>query len=639
MKQIAASLVLISSLAACSGNDVDLNRNTGSGSNSAGTSVGNLFTGNVGDTSNIAGDDRDASSAGGVAGGITVGHRNGQSFVVWSEAGSGVDYHVYRHNAPITSSNLGSAMRVTDPWGPVDQHTSVNRYGTDDVPRNFVISDLGQPLSEDQGLFVFTTQDDLQGNAYYAVTTVVGGREDRTIVAGSNATTQPVFESVSTPRPVLTVSTNGGKGRIYTQYMDYSNWNPTLQGYAFNFSVALPSDYDPSRAYSLRIYLHAYGEKPKFVEQTEFNWPVIQLFPSDPGNTVGSLHSWWYGFARDHNYLTQGSFPSSGVVENFTEQRVLASVDFLVNDGQFNVDSDLIHLYGHSMGGSGALTYGMRYPSVFAGIYASEPMTNYSSSPQFQSDFTQLWGSQSANLPIVNNGRHNSAIQDYDSSGSQPTRVWNWMNHHEQLVRRRGDSFSYLMVDHGKDDTVIDWQTQGRPIVSAFTEARVGYSAGALEGVGHNWLAFNSVVKSVFGFGNGDDTAWRYPENLSFPGIHNASGSGALQPSGVGDDLYNTNIEWATPINNFHRGIVDSANTYEISLRSTSINQIADITPRNTNSFRPTPGTRCRWTANSISNNSRVGSGSSTVDNDQLLTIPSVSILAGSGTRLSINCL
>lgn len=630
VKQIAASLFLIASLAACSGNDIDLDQINGQNSGQDNQTGNTVLIGN--------GDDRDANSAGVVAGGISVSHRYGQTFIVWAEAGTGVDYHVYRHTSPITNSNLGAAVRVTDPWGPLDQHTSVNRYGTEDVPRNFVITDSGQPLAEDQGLFVFTAQSDLQGNAYYAVTSVVSGSEDRTIVAGGNATTQPVFETVSTPRPVLTVSANGGKGQIYTQYMDYSNWNPTLQGYAFNFSVALPSNYNPARAYSLRVYLHAYGELPKYVEQTEYDWPVIQLFPSDPGSNVGSLHSWWYGFARDHNYLTQGTVPGSGVVENFTEQRVLSAIDFLVDDSRFNVDSDLIHLYGHSMGGSGALTYGMRYPSVFSGIYASEPMTNYSSSPQFQSDFTRLWGSQSANLPIVNNGRHNSAIVEYDSSGSSPTRVWDWMNHQEQLVSRRGDDFSYLMVDHGKDDTVIDWQTQGLPMANVFRQARVGHSASALAGVGHNWLAFNSVVKSVFGFGNGDLTAWRYPESLSFPGIHNASGSSAVPPSGAGDDLYNTTIEWATPINNFHQSIVDSSSTYEISLRSTSANQTADITPRNTNSFRPGAGSRCSWTARSISNSSLIGSGNSSVDSDRLLTIASVPVLSGSGTRLSITC-
>ena len=669
LKQIAIALFMTLTLVACSGNDFELDTESGTGSGSLGNVTGATTTGGStpggsgsaspngtptagsGDTSQpvaggnqgggsqpAAGGNQGGGASGLVAGEITASHRNGQTFIVWREAGDGIDYHVYRHTSPINSGNIGSALRLTDRWGPLDQNTSVNRFGSPDVPTNFVIRDGGQPLADNQGLFVHTTQNDQQGNAYYAVTSVVGGREEIVLATDQNSTSQPVFESVGTPRPVLTLSVNGGRGRVYTQYMDYAEWNPTLNGYAFNFAMALPGDFDPSRTYPLRMYLHAFGEFHMFVEETQFDWPVIQLFPSDPGNRVGTTHTWWYGHARDHNYQTDGGIPSSGVVENFTEQRVLAAVDFMLDNSEFNIDRDLTHIYGHSMGASGALTYGMRYPSVFAGIYASEPMTDYPASPQFQENFTRLWGTQSTNLPIVNNGRNNASIRDFDSNGSQPTRVWNWMNHQEQLLRRRGDRMAYLMVDHGKADRTIDWQTQGRPITNVFTNARVGFSAIQLGGVGHSWLSFGSIVHTVFGFGFDDEAAWRYPVDLSFPGIHNASGSGSLQPSEFGDDRHNTEIEWATPINNFHQSIVDTANTYEISIRSTSVNQTADITPRNTNSFLPGAGTRCSWTARSISNNSVVGSGNSTVDADRLLTIPAVSILAGSGTRLAINC-
>jgi len=201
-----------------------------------------------------------------------------------------------------------------------------------------------------------------------------------TLSSVTQATTQTVNESVSTPRPVLTVSTNGGSGRIYTQYMDYANWNPTFNGYAFNFSVALPVNYNSS---------------PKFVDQAEFEWPVIQVHPSDPGEAVNAVHTWWYGHAKDHNYKTQGPVPRSGEIENFTEQRVLAAIDFLINDGQFNVDRDLVHAWGHSMGGTGALGFGLRYPSVFAGIYSSQPMTNFAASPVFQENFATILGDPS----------------------------------------------------------------------------------------------------------------------------------------------------------------------------------------------------------------------------------------------------
>lgn len=638
MKQIAIFLVLLSALAGCSGdnNGVVFNGNSNVGN------TGN--TGNTGPTesnwsSSETVNNPNPDSGNGTSGtpqptvtSFAVSHRNGQTFLTWGELGNS-SYNIYRHNVPITNSNLGSATLLTRKWGPLDENTSINRNASSEVPRNFVIKDNSSPLRDDEGLFVYTPQNGQQGSAYYAITTVDGGQENRYIAAGRNASSRSVNERVSTPRPVLTKTKNGGKGRVYTQYMDYAKWNPTFNGYAFNFAVALPGNYNPSRSYPLMLELHAYNELHKFLNELEFSsWQAIQVFPVDPGDSIGASHTWWYGHSADHNYKTQGSVPRSGKIENFTEQRVLAAVNFLIDDGEFNVDRNLVHAYGHSMGASGALSLGMRYPSVFAGIYASQPMTNYSSSPTFQENFVRVFGEQSANLQIVNNGRNAEDIRRYNG-----TRVWDWMNHQEQLRRRSADRFAFLMVDHGKDDTTIDWQTQGKPMAKAFTDARVGFAA-VTRSAGHSWMGFASVNTNLFGFGFGDDGPWRYPRNLSFPGIQNASGSGALQPNNFGEDRYNTSIDWSTPKNNFHQPIVDTSNKYEISIRSLSSNQTADITPRNTNSFKPSSGQQCSWTAINIANNANIGSGRATVDGSRLLTIPRVQIVNGSGTRLAISC-
>ena len=642
MKRFAFAIFTSLALIACDGDPAIVTTDTGSNPQNPGTAnPGGVDTGG-GDT----GSDSDGSSNPVIttpdnntasSSALNLRHRNGQTFIVWNETGQS-SYHVYRHTVPITANNLGNATRLTDRWGPLGQNTSVNLAGNGTAPRNLVISDLGDPLSDEQGLFVHTTQSGQEGTAYYAVTTVVGGVENRNITSGGNATTTPVYEAVGTPRPVLTVSVNSGRGRIYTQYMDYANWNPTLKGYAFNFAVALPANYSASRSYPLMVELHAFGNSHKFENQSEFDWQVIQLFPHDPGSSVGTVHTWWYGFAADHNYKTQGSIPTSGKIENFTEQRVIAAVNFLINDAQLNIDRSLVHAYGNSMGASGVLSLGMRYPSVFAGIYASQPMTNYAASPIFQDNFVRIWGNQSTNLPIVNRGQSSGDISRYSDGQSQATRVWNWMNHFEQIVRRRADRFSYLMVDHGKADAVIDWATQGKPVAKAFTDARVGFSASNLGGVGHSWLGFDSVVKSVFGFGFGDLAAWRYPRSLSFPGIHYATGSGSLEPGPTGTDRFNTNIEWSTPRNNFHQNIVDSTNRYEITIRSIDATQTAHITPRNTNSFKPGSGTSCSWSAKSNNDNSVMASGSATVDGSRLLTVSGVPLVGGSGTRLSIIC-
>lgn len=563
--------------------------------------------------------------------GLTAVHRTGQTFLVWNESSSSAGYHVYRSSQPITSSNLSSAQLLTSRWGPLDQDTSVNKYRPDYVPQHFVVEDNGVPLSGNQGLFVYTTQKTDSSTAYYAVTSVENGSESKKVVNGANTTAQPMREAAATAKPVLTLTKNGGKGRLYTQYMDYSNWNPTLKGYAFNYSVALPGNYNPKKAYPLQLQLHAHSEVPKFEPESEYNWQVIQLFPSDVGEYQNSIHTWWYGHAADHNYVTNGKIPNSGKIGNFTEQRVIQAVAEVVSNPDFRVNTDLIHAYGHSMGASGSLSLALRYPTVLSGIYASEPMTNYAASPTFQEEFVRLWGTQSANLPIVNRGRFAGYVRK-DTSG-----VWDWMNHQLQVRRRRAADFAYLNLDFGKDDTIIDWATQGQPMIRALTEAKAGFSLSALDNVGHNWLGFNSININQFGLGHDDKAPWRYPNSVSFVSIQNATGSGPISPGPRGNDEYNVSVEWSTPHNSFHKDIVDQPKRFEVSVRSLAGDQTMSVTPRNTKNFKLKPGQKCVWVAQN-KRKKTIAQGNVTVDRAALVTAESVPVGTGKGTRLLFEC-
>ncbi len=625
-----------------------------------------LYTHNSGSATSDSFTYRVADNAGGFSNVVTVDitidgssslvaiHRSGQTFLTWDETNPTDGYHVYRSSSPITEANLASATRLTNRWGPLGSDTSVNIYrGHPELPANFVIDDLGDPLRNDQGLFVYTTNDGDSETAYYAVTSTVNAVEDTSTIQVTGAVT----ESVDTPSDVLSLSVNGGLGRIYTQYMDYSNWNPTFNGYAYNYAVALPENYDITRSYPLLIQPHAYDEAPKFEPQAEFDWDIIQMFPYDPGFDEGSTHTWWYGYAADHNYLTEPGIPDSGRIANFTEQRVMRSVDTMIANSDFSIDEKLIHAYGASMGASGVLSWGMRYPSLLAGIYAGQPMTNYNSSPTFVNDLLQLWGSKAANLPIVNAGPYSEDISMYGEGGVVTIGVWDWMNHHKQLSDRRGDEFAYLMTSHGQADRTIDWLTQGKPTVQAFTDANVGFSA-VFDGNGHTWQAFDAVVRNMFGFGFGTDFAWKYPVDLSFPAIQNASASGDIVPEDIYPpgtpadqiipiqdeedpsvvDNHNLDLEWATAFNDFDTPIVDEAKRYEITIKSTSVVQTADITPRRTQLFRLNATDQCNWTAIDRNSSASLGGGTVTADVDSLVTVQGVNIVTGVGTRLVITC-
>lgn len=559
-------------------------------------------------------------------------HRSGQTFITWNEdaAVTGEKYNVYRSASPITTANIGSAEKLTSKWGPLDDNTTLHtrRSPGIGIPATLMINDLGTPLSADQGLFVYTTPTGQSGTWYYAITQVTGGNESVALTAGSNSLTAGVTELVATPLPVLTVKNASGKGRIYTQYMDYAKWNPTFQGYAYNYSVALPDNYDPNVAWPMKLMPHAYGERMRMEPSAEFGWPCIEVFLDDPGGGAPGdrFQTWWYGFAADHNYLTQGSFPAAGHVENFTEQRVLKTIDEI--SSTFNVDPLRIHSQGHSMGASGSLSLGMRYANVFSGIFGSEPMTNYASSPGFQYDFSVLWGSQSANLPIINNGVHAGPIKKYDGMG-----VYNWMNHHEQLLNRRGEPMAFLMVGHGKADDVIDWATQGKPFIAALNAGNVGFTAEQRFGWDHNWMAFDFSLDTMFSPTDGGLSAWAYPKNVSFPGITNATGSGPNVPGTTGTNFYNMQFEWSVPWNHFHDDLVDSNTRYEISIKSNTVPQTADLTPQRRQAFYPVPGATVTWQNISNATGLVVQSGTLVVDSDGLVTLPAVTIGTGTGNR------
>lgn len=566
------------------------------------------------------------------ASGLQVVHRSGQSFVTWQEDSSvtGEGYHVYRSTSPITTANIGQARKLTAKWGALDDNTSRHALTGVGAPANFVIQDLGTALSDNQGLFVYTIQAGEAGSAYYAVTEVIAGYENLTLTAGSNSLSIPVADTVAAPLPVLVSTINGGKGRVYTQFMDYQNWNPTFEGYAYNYSVALPSNYDPAIAWPMRLMPHAYGERYRLEAFSDFNWPVIEVFPDDAGGQSGYLNSWWYGFAADHNYKTDGPIPTSGHIENFTEQRLFQMMDQVkVN---FNVNPEAIHIQGNSMGASGALALGMRYGDYFSWAFASEPMTNYGESALFLNQFESLWGTKASNLPIVNKGPYASRLVKYNDMG-----VYDWMNHQQMLNVMRNEPMAMLMVGHGKIDQTIDWQTQGRPIIAALNNAHVAFTAEQRGNWDHNWMGFDCMNTTMFGVPNVERTEWLFRKDSSLIGFSNASGSGPLVPAATGTDFYNFELDWSVPWNNFGAAIVDAVNRYEVTLRSRAGVQTADVTPQRTAAFKVAPGVSVTWQNINVYTTQILQSGTVTADSAGLVTIPGVQILTGTGNRLVLN--
>ncbi|MGI9255078.1 MAG: prolyl oligopeptidase family serine peptidase, partial [Thermomicrobiales bacterium] len=457
-------------------------------------------------------------------------HRHGQTFVTWSERAdlTGESYRIYRHSAPITSGNLAQATLLAE-VGKGSNLIWTDRYkhGGDSYDWQWryldraVITDNGSPLPATTGLLVWTpNQADITalggGNASYAVVTVPAAGAPS---APESAT--PVAETVSDPRAILARTAEGGAVRVYLQFMNLREWNPTFHAprdnahlgldendpriphalaYAYTYVVAGPNPaYCPGGTVPARIpayvRLHGWSDDSNSPDlSTSPYWCAYEIRPIDTAQT------WWFGFAEDCDYRT-GATPANGDrVPNYTEERVLRMVDDLLHDPDLGatVDPERLYVYGASMGGSGTLAFALRYPRTFAAAYAGEPMTNYATSGDgggldWRTDVDWKWGAIGRDLPILTRARNGwgDHLARYDGTG-----VWTWQDHTAQLLDRRRDDMIPFGIAHGLQDDVIEWPTQGRPFYASLEQSGQVIGGRTID-MGHSWTGFNGLPHNL----------------------------------------------------------------------------------------------------------------------------------------------
>ncbi len=367
---------------------------------------------------------------------LSVTHRSGQSFITWQERSElqGLSYRVYRHTAPITSSNIVSATLLYEvPEGSSQFYA--NRYRDYSSPPNwqpryvdrFIVTDLGQQLPGDSGLLVWTLgPSDFgggnKGSAYYAVTTVDGGIENIDDFTKQN-TYGPVSEAIGDPTPILIQESDTG-WHAFIQYMDLRSWNPTFHAPNSTNSYYGLDSTDPKvknaiqYAYDYAVFVPGHEQCGETIPDT---LPVLVSLHAWQGNVypppssassycayvirpVDVTETWWYGFARNHDFRLGGSPVAGDEVVNYTEYRVLRMVYDLIRDPLTKpVDPERVYVSGHSMGASGALAFALRYPNVFAASYASKPMTNYREAGGWTGSVASKWGQPIAG---TTNGQH-----------------------------------------------------------------------------------------------------------------------------------------------------------------------------------------------------------------------------------------
>ena len=555
------------------------------------------------------------SSAAAAVSGIVAERKSGQLFLSWTESGAS-SYEIYRSNSPISDVSGMNPIHVADAGSAniprLTNYSPAFRDGANPsmgAITRVCFEDFAQ-LPAGSGAFV--RDCDTTGSFYYAVLE----QGSTTVVPGENSTLFAVDEALGLPH-LVQISTYGGNlCRMYMYYMDSASWDSDDGHFAYIQQVILPDGFDPSQTYPLWVSGHGWGDGgSKWNIATDngglYDWQCVRIMIDDYRNT------WYFG-----NKNRAGT-----AVGNYSEARILQGVMGLVENQDILVDSQRIYFRGQSMGGSGAISMGLRYPNIFAACFASKGMTKYDpagwGSADWGNDVRPKWGDPTDHLPLKIVGRWADHLKEYEG-----TDVYEWQDHQRQIVERRADDMAYLVTTHGSSDNVIPWNSQAVPWYPIACESGHGF-AGYTNDSAHSGALWTGSPNFAFAeWGNTYDIwkKFQFRKDVSFPGI-------------IGGSNKNHNILWGCPwlsvagVNQ----IVDEPQRWSIVLASDSGTEFIGLIPRRLQNFEVMPGARYSWTVTDVDGNVSYESGSAVADADGILEIPAGSFsVTGSGRRLTI---
>ncbi len=544
--------------------------------------------------------------------GIQALHHDGQTFVTWMDAETGTAgtkyrYTLYRAAAPITQANLAGARQVATNILPF----SGKRFGyafnmtdrADPTKPMAVIQEGGSPLPLWSGLAVYTAQ--AGESAYYAVVardTTSG--TDQPVVAGQNATTAPVAESVAPLRPIqlhtaasvypsLGITGRQGLPLLLVLHASGANGGPPDERsdyYEFFGNGAMGYHDGLQTALGVQEWRLPAGN-------------MLRLFTRDtlvhPSGAQG-FETYWFGY----NIVPEGAPAGTPArAQPYTENRLDWMLQWTVD--HYGADTNRLYAEGQSMGGWGTLSYALRRPTRFAALYPAMPRTRQTV------------------LPNLDPGTAGNITK---ASGANPLMPDNTTRYFDRM-----DSVAYVAARHadlpfigwsiGRNDGYATWQEQV-DFVHALQASRHGFA---------------------FAWNNGDHSAGTEPMvlvkqdyppelfalNKSYPALTHSSLDNNL---GNGDPA-NGDLVGGINLGFAWSDIVDQPRQWSVRLsnRLATARMTVDVTPRRLQQFTLNPGDQVSWT------NSAGGSGVATVDAWNLVTIPAVGINPGQASVLTLS--
>ncbi len=166
------------------------------------------------------------------------------------------------------------------------------------------------------------------------------------------------------------------------------------------------------------------------------------------GFYVDATEAPWSGGYRMYSYITKELFALVG--------------------NSFALDMQRAGIFGHSMGGHGALTIGLKNPDQFKTISAFSPIVSPTRCP---------WGEKALTGYL---GADRATWADYDAT---------------LLIAKRGWKGPTLLVDQGTADQFLDGQLKTELLTAACAEAGVALKLRMQPGYDHSYFFISTFVE------------------------------------------------------------------------------------------------------------------------------------------------
>lgn len=139
----------------------------------------------------------------------------------------------------------------------------------------------------------------------------------------------------------------------------------------------------------------------------------------------------------------------------------------------FLVDPARTGIFGHSMGGHGALIHALRSPQVYKSVSAFAPISSPMRCP---------WGEKALTGYL---GPDRATWRDYDAT---------------ELIRARGWKGPPLLIDQGSKDQFLDGQLMPQLLLEACKDAGVGVDLRMQKGYDHSYFFIASFIEDHLRF-------------------------------------------------------------------------------------------------------------------------------------------